>query len=126
VARGNRGGKRAGPRRPREAAARTRPPLGRLLLLALGVTLTAVAWGYLVVAAIDFGAAARSGETNGWWFLAAASLGAVACLFTALLLLARIVRLLGRRDAPAYASRHSQSPSDRRGDDQSTSGTRRS
>ncbi|MCH1867590.1 hypothetical protein [Nocardioides sp. CFH 31398] len=100
--------------------------MGRLLLLALGVTLTAVAWGYLVVAAIDFGAAARSGEGTAWWFLGAASLGAVACLFTALILLARLVRLLGRRDAPAYTSRHAQSSSDRPGSSQSTTGTRRS
>lgn len=100
--------------------------MGRLLLLALGVTLTAVAWGYLVVAAIDFGTAARSGETTAWWFLAAASVGAVACLFTALILLARLVRLLGRRNTPAYTSRHAQSSSERRDPGQSATGTRRS
>lgn len=124
MARGNRGGKRAGPRRPTE---RTRPPVGRILLLALGVTVTAVAWGYLVFAAIDFGTAARSGDDRGWLFLAAASLGAVACLFTTLILLARGVRLLGGREAaPTYESRHAQHGSERRAPDQSTSGTRRS
>ncbi|WP_299050149.1 hypothetical protein [uncultured Nocardioides sp.] len=126
MAGGKRGGKRAGPRRPSE---RSRLPIARLLLLALGVTLTAVAWGYLVVAAIDFGTAARSGESRGWLFLAAASLGAVACLFTALILLARAVRLFTGRDAaPAYESRHAQDGSDRsdRATGQSTSGTRRS
>jgi hypothetical protein len=54
-----------------------------------------VAWGYLVYAAIDFGATARGGETRAWWFLAMASLGAVVCLFVGLLLVARLMRLVG-------------------------------
>jgi hypothetical protein len=59
------------------------------------VTLAVVAWGYLVFAAIDFGATARNGDSQAWWFLALASLGAVACLFGGLILIARLVRLLG-------------------------------
>ena len=43
--------------------------------------LSVVAWGYLVWAAIDFGAEARGGNGDAWKFLALASLGAVACLF---------------------------------------------
>lgn len=81
-------GKRAAPRR-----ARTFQPA--LLLLALGVTLCIVAWGYLVKAAIDFGSNARQGQVEAWWFLALASLGAVACLFIGLMLVARITRRLG-------------------------------
>ena len=67
----------------------------RLLVLALGVTLAVVSWGYLVYAAIDFGAKARGGESTAWWFLGLASLGAVACLFVGLLLVARLLGVLG-------------------------------
>jgi hypothetical protein len=96
-------GKHAGKRRaepaPRPPAGETGAPSGRplarLLPLALGVTLSVVAWGYLVYAAIDFGATARGGETRAWWFLGMASLGAVVCLFVGLLLVARLMRLLG-------------------------------
>ena len=70
-------------------------PWAKVLPLALGVTLCVVAWGYLVYAAIDFGATARGGETRAWWFLAMASLGAVVCLFVGLLLVARLMRLVG-------------------------------
>jgi hypothetical protein len=59
------------------------------------VTLAVVAWGYLVYAAIDFGATARSGNPEAWWFLAVASLGAVACLFVGLMLIVRLLRRLG-------------------------------
>jgi hypothetical protein len=70
-------------------------PLAKLLPLALGVTLCVVAWGYLAYAAIDFGASARDGESQAWWYLALASLGAVVCLFVGLLLVARLMRLVG-------------------------------
>jgi len=59
------------------------------------VTLAVVAWGYLVYAAIDFGASARNGNQDAWWFLGVASLGAVACLFVGLMLVARLLRRLG-------------------------------
>jgi hypothetical protein len=92
-------GKHAGRRRaeppPRAPASPEVRPTGRLLLLALGVTLCIVAWGYLVYAAIDFGASARGGDTRAWTFLGLASLGAVACLFIGLMLVARLMRLLG-------------------------------
>jgi hypothetical protein len=73
------------------------------------VTLAVVAWGYLVFAAIDFGATARNGDSQAWWFLALASLGAVACLFGGLILIARLVRQLGltggsRPDSSAESS----------------------
>lgn len=66
-----------------------------LLVLALGVTGALVAWGYLVLAAIDFGTSAREGDSTAWWFLALASVGAVACLFLGLILLSRITRATG-------------------------------
>ncbi len=59
------------------------------------MTLAVVAWGYLVYAAIDFGSAARDGDSQAWIFLGVASLGAVACLFVGLMLLARLLRRLG-------------------------------
>ena len=70
-----------------------------LLLLALGVTVCVVAWGYLVKAAIDFGVSARGGESGAWLFLGLASLGAVACLFVGLILVAKVFRRLTKPPA---------------------------
>jgi hypothetical protein len=86
------GGKRAGSRRGPRPPRRFQPAL---LLLALGITGCIVAWGYLVYAAIDFGSTARGGDSDAWWFLAVASVGAVACLFVGLMLVARLLRRLG-------------------------------
>lgn len=86
-------GKRAGERRK----ARFRPTV---LLLAVGVTLGVIAWGYLVKAAIDFGVEARSGTSGAWLFLGLASLGAVACLFIGLMLVVRLLRALGLTSRP--------------------------
>lgn len=87
-------GKRAGDRQQRKF----RPSY---LLLAAGITLSIVAWGYLVYAAIDFGASARQdGENAAWGFLALAALGAVACLFLAFMLIVRLSRALGLTHAP--------------------------
>src|SRR3954447_14039781 len=94
------GGKRAGSRRGQRAPRSFRPVL---LLLALGITLSGVAWGYLVYAAIDFGSTARGGDSQAWWFLGLAAIGAVACLFFGLMLLARLLRRLGITQAPAPA-----------------------
>ncbi len=82
----------------------------KLLLLALGTTLSVVAWGYLVWAAIDFGRTARAGDSNAWIFLAIASVGAITCLFTGLLL---VVRLL-KRFRPLPADPPPQIPGGRR------------
>jgi hypothetical protein len=65
------------------------------LLLGLGAVLAVVAWGFLVWAAIDFGRTARGGQTEAWWFLALASIGAVACLFLGLMLVTVLLRRLG-------------------------------
>lgn len=72
-----------------------------LLVLAVGITACVVAWGYLVYAAIDFGSTARGGDSTAWWFLALASVGAVACLFVGLMLVARLLRRLGITRAPS-------------------------
>ena len=67
----------------------------KVLALALAMTLSIVAWGYLVYLAIDFGTSARGGESQAWLFLGVASLGAVLCLFLGLVLIARLLRALG-------------------------------
>ncbi len=87
------GGKRAGARPKR----RFRPAL---LLLAMGITLAVVAWGYLVYAAIDFGGEARNGDDEAWYWVAIAAVGAAACLFVGLMLVARLTRALGITQKP--------------------------
>jgi len=85
-------GKRAGSRRAAKRRSSFRPSL---LGLAAAVTLSVVAWGYLVYAAIDFGSSARGGDSRAWFFLALASVGAVACLFIGLMLISRLLHRLG-------------------------------
>ena len=88
------GGKRAGDR----TRARFRPDL---LALALGITFALVAWGYLVLAAIDFGATARhDGKASAWLFLAVAAVGGVLCLFLAFMLAVRLSRAVGLTASP--------------------------
>lgn len=70
----------------------------------MGVTLTVVAWGYLVRTAVDVASDAASAGGGAWLVLATAVVGAVACLFLALLLAARLVTRL--------RTRHSQDPAD--------------
>lgn len=88
------GGKRAGGK----TKARFRPDL---LALAIGITFALVAWGYLVIAAIDFGAEARhDGKANAWLFLAVASVGGMLCLFLAFMLAVRLSRAIGISSSP--------------------------
>lgn len=68
--------------------------------MALAITACVVAWGYLVVSAIDFGSQARGGQSQAWAFLGVASTGAVACLFVGMMLVARVLRRLGITRAP--------------------------
>lgn len=95
---GKRAGSRRGGRSPRK--------LDRAaLLICVGITLCVIAWGYLVYAAIDFGTAARGGSgSSAWAFMGLASLGAIACLFVGLLLVARLLAALrvvpGSSEAP--------------------------
>jgi hypothetical protein len=90
-------GKRAGSRRGPKPARTFQPAL---LGLALAITACVVAWGYLVYAAVDFGASARGGDAQAWWFLGVASIGAVACLFFGFMLVARLLRRLGITQPP--------------------------
>ena len=94
-------GKRAGSRR---GASAPRTLNKAALVLGAAITLCVVAWGYLVYAAIDFGTAARGGSSSAWWFMALACLGAMACLFVGLLLVARLLRALGVTEAPSSSS----------------------
>ncbi|MGI8645191.1 MAG: hypothetical protein ACR2JD_02560 [Nocardioides sp.] len=73
----------------------------QVLALAVAVTASVVAWGYLVYLAIDFGTSARGGETQAWWFLGVASLGAIVCLFLGLILVSRLLRAIGITEPPA-------------------------
>jgi hypothetical protein len=66
-------------------------------VLSLLVTITLIAWGVLVLAAIDFGREARSGNPDAWTFLGLASLGAAACLFVTMILGAKLVALVRAR-----------------------------
>ena len=98
-------GKHTGERAAEVKSEKTGVPLRRVLLLALGVTATLVAWGVLVYAAIDFGQEARSGEPAAWVLLAITTLGAAACLFVTLILGARILPLFqGQSSAPPAGS----------------------
>ena len=81
-----------------------------MLLLAIGVTVAVIAWGYLVKAAIDFGIEARGGTSDAWMFLGLSSLGAVACLFVGLMLIARLLRELGITGSSKDTSTAGQSP----------------
>ena len=106
-------GKRAGARRAARPRRRLEP---RILGIAAAITACLLAWAYLVYAAIDFGATARGGDSGAWAFLGLAALGAVACLFLGLMLVARALRMLGitspppartaapEEDAPSLAS----------------------
>lgn len=91
----------AAPISPAASYTAPRPPRRTILLLALGLTVTLVAWGVLVFSAIDFGGEARSGgQSSAWLFLALATAGAAACLFVTLLLGARLLTLLQGREQP--------------------------
>ncbi len=71
------------------------------MLLSSLVTVTLVAWGVLVFAAIDAGREARSGDATAWTLLIITGVGATACLFLTMTLAARLLLLVrGHEDAP--------------------------
>lgn len=70
-------------------------PRAQVVSLGIGVVLTAVAWFYLVRAAVDFGVAAVNGLVAAWLFTLGAALGAVVCLVLMLALVGRGLRSLG-------------------------------
>ena len=93
-------GRHAGPARLAESPAPRRSSMVPMLFLALGITAAVVAWGYLVYLAIDFGTSARNGDSRGWFYLAVATIGAIACLFLALTLGTRLVARYRAGSAP--------------------------
>jgi len=97
-------GRRVGPKKKRSSFRPT------ALLLAIGITLGVGAWGYLVKAAIDFGVQARDGTPGAWMYLTFACLGAVACLFVGLMLVARLLRALGVGSDPGSQPREPEPP----------------
>jgi hypothetical protein len=99
-------GRHAGPARLEEkpgTTGRPKAPFVPLLLLALGITAAIVAWGYLVFLAIDLGRSARNGESAAWWLLGLCTIGAIACLFVAMMLGIRLVARM-RAGSPPPAS----------------------
>jgi hypothetical protein len=79
----------------RRAAKPKRSLQPRLVALGLGAVAALVAWAGLVWLAIDSGRSARGGESGRWAYLAAASVGAVLCLFLCLWLCTLLLRGLG-------------------------------
>ena len=84
------------PRRGARRAAKPKRSLQpKLVALALGAVAALVAWGLLVWVAVDSGRSARDGESGKWGYLAAASVGAVVCLFLCLWLCTVLLRRVG-------------------------------
>ncbi|MCY7396558.1 MAG: hypothetical protein LH468_10470 [Nocardioides sp.] len=79
----------------RRAARQHRAFDARALAMTAGVLVAVLAWAVLVLAGIRFGQSARDGERAGWVFMLIAALGAVACLFVALILGSKVLRSLG-------------------------------
>ncbi|MDO7867641.1 hypothetical protein [Nocardioides jiangxiensis] len=95
------GSKHAGSRKASRRARPRRSLDTRVAKYAVAVTLCVVAWGYLVWAAIDFGATARGGNGAAWFFLLLACIGAASCLFAGLMLGVRLLTVLGILAPPA-------------------------
>lgn len=79
----------------RRAARPSRALSRRTVALGAGAAAAGVAWGALVYAGIRFGQSARGGDGSAWIFMVVAALGAVACLFLALMLGIQVARALG-------------------------------
>ena len=60
-----------------------------------GAALGAVAWFFLVRAAIDFGGTAKGGKEIAWVFMTFATVGAIGCLVLVLVLVSRALTALG-------------------------------
>jgi ABC-type nickel/cobalt efflux system permease component RcnA len=79
----------------RRAAKPKRTVQPRVIGLGLAAFVALVGWAVLVWVAIHFGRSARSGESGQWAYLAAASVGAVVCLFVCLWLVTVLLRRVG-------------------------------
>ncbi len=92
------GGKRAGTRK----GARSKTPFQPVsLVLAAGITLAVIAWGYLVYLAILHGQDMRAGDKTAWQLALATGAGAVLALFIGFMLTARLMRVTGLTKAPS-------------------------
>jgi len=60
-----------------------------------GAVASALAWYFLVNAAIDFGGEARNGRGIAWLFCVLATAGAIACMVMLLVLGSRALGLMG-------------------------------
>lgn len=100
----------SGGRRRAETVEKSPSPLLILGGILGGALLGAVAWYYLVNAAIDFGEEAKGGRGAAWIFMAMATIGAIACLLLVMVLAARGLGLLGiakgKPSAHAHAGGH--------------------
>lgn len=76
------------------------PPRRSLTLLTSGAAVTIVAWVVLVSYAIRFGSLARAGRSEAWALMAVATVGAICCLFLALVLGTRLVGLIRPEPRP--------------------------
>jgi len=96
----------------RRRAGPAKSPTGPLLSLAAvfgGTAVGALAWFFLVRAAIDFGGEAKNGKGVAWVFMALATIGAIACLVLVLVLVTRgltMLGVIGRSRTPTGASGH--------------------
>ena len=95
--------------RPRPSSGRHRAAGGsgsarpvRVAAHAVALLACLAAWAWLVTAAIRFGVLVRDGMTEAWLPLAAAGVGAVACLVIGLLLGVRVADLLRRPARPRH------------------------
>jgi hypothetical protein len=86
------------------------PHLAALVGLVAGAVASGFAWYFLVRAAIDFGHAARGGQTVAWAVTGAATFGAIGCLLLMFVLLARA----GRTTRTLRASRAARVPKPQR------------
>jgi hypothetical protein len=80
------------------------PSLRRLWGQVAGMLATVVAWVVLVYYAIQLGPDAKAGELGAWVLLVIATLGAIGCLFLALILGGRLYELLRGEPHPATLS----------------------
>jgi hypothetical protein len=99
------GSTRGGSRRAAKPKRSFQPGLAALGVFAL---VALAAWGVLVWVAIHYGRSARGGDSGKWAYLAAASVGAVVCLFMSLWLVTVLLRRVGVLDEkrPVQTHRH--------------------
>ncbi len=84
----------------RRAAKPKRTLQPKVVALGLGSLAALAAWGLLVWLAVDSGRSARGGDSGKWVVLAAASVGAVVCLFLCLWLCTLLLRRVGILEEP--------------------------